>query len=60
MLGDASIVLTTDTYTSALTDLARAPPEAVAAQILRPTGWSAASPRSHAGLTSRRLIDPQG
>jgi hypothetical protein len=35
MLGHASIILTADTYTSVLPDLARTTAEAVAAQILK-------------------------
>jgi hypothetical protein len=44
MLGHASIILTADTYTSVLPDLARATAEAVAAQILK-------SARTPPGLT---------
>ena len=35
MLGHASIILTADTYTSVLPDLARTTAEAVAAQIMK-------------------------
>ena len=51
MLGHASIILTADTYTSVLPDLARATAEAVAAQILTAARTPAASPRPHPGLT---------
>jgi len=54
MLGHASIILTADTYTSVLPDLARATAEAVAAQILTAARTPPASPRSHPGLTRRR------
>ena len=47
MLGHASIILTADTYTSVLPDLARATAEAVAARILK----AARTPRPHRGLT---------
>jgi hypothetical protein len=45
MLAHASIILTADTYTSVLPDLARATAEAVAAQILK-------AARTHPGLTA--------
>jgi integrase len=52
MLGHASIILTADTYTSVLPDLARATADAVAAQILKaartPPGLTAAPPWPHA------------
>ncbi len=48
MLGHASIILTADTYTSVLPDLARATAEAVAAQILTAARTPAASPWPHA------------
>jgi len=60
MLGHASIILTADTYTSVLPDLARATAEAVAAQILQAArtppasqtpGLTAASPWPHAPVT---------
>ena len=55
MLGHASIILTADTYTSVLPDLARATADAVAAQILtaRPDtpGLTAAPPWPHAPAT---------
>ena len=54
MLGHASIILTADTYTSVLPDLARATAEAVAAQILktaRTPGLTAAPPWPHAPTT---------
>ena len=54
MLGHASIILTADTYTSVLPDLARATAEAVAAQILKAARTPPASPRPHPGLTRRR------
>jgi hypothetical protein len=60
MLGHASIILTADTYTSVLPDLARATAEAVAAQILTAARTPAASPRPHPGLTRRRHDHPQG
>jgi integrase-like protein len=60
MLGHASIILTADTYTSVLPDLARATAEAVAAQILKAARTPPASPRPHPGLTRRRHDHPQG
>jgi integrase len=52
MLGHASIILTADTYTSVLPDLARATAEAVAAQIRKAArtspGLTLASPWPHA------------
>ena len=54
MLGHASIILTADTYTSVLPDLAGATAEAVAAQILKAARTPPASPRPHPGLTTRR------
>jgi integrase len=54
MLGHASIILTADTYTSVLPDLARATAEAVAAQILKAARTPPASPRPHPGLTRQR------
>ena len=54
MLGHASIILTADTYTSVLPDLARATAEPVAAQILRAARTLPASPRPHPGPTRRR------
>ena len=60
MLGHASIILTADTYTSVLPDLARATAEAVAAQILKAARTPPASPRPHPGLTRRRHDQPQG
>ena len=57
MLGHASIILTADTYTSVLPDLARATAEAVAAQILTAArGLTAALSWPHA----RRHDHPQG
>jgi hypothetical protein len=48
MLGHASIILTADTYTSVLPDLARTTAEAVAAQIMKtartPPGLTTAHP----------------
>ena len=60
MLGHASIILTADTYTSVLPDLARATAEAVAAQILTAARTPPASPRPHPGLTRPRHDHPQG
>ena len=60
MLGHASIILTADTYTSVLPDLARATAETVAAQILKAARTPPASPRPHPGLTRRRHVHPQG
>jgi hypothetical protein len=54
MLGHASIILTADTYTSVLPDLARATAEAVAAQILQAARTPPASPQPHPGPTSPR------
>ena len=54
MLGHASIILTADTYTSVLPDLARATAEAVAAQILQAARTPPASPRPHPGPTRPR------
>ncbi|MBO0808740.1 MAG: site-specific integrase [Actinobacteria bacterium] len=52
MLGHASIVLTADTYTSVLPDVARATAQAVAAQIMKaartPPALTTASPWPHA------------
>jgi hypothetical protein len=52
MLGHASIILTADTYTSVLPDLARATADAVAAQILKAApdtpGLTMAPPWPHA------------
>ena len=57
MLGHASIILTADTYTSVLPDLARTTAEAVAAQILKaartPPGLTTASPWPHARSVDR-------
>ncbi|MGE5289033.1 MAG: tyrosine-type recombinase/integrase [Micromonosporaceae bacterium] len=50
MLGHASIILTADTDTSVLPDLARATADAVAAQILK----AARTPRPHPGPTRPR------
>ncbi|HEY2640760.1 MAG TPA: hypothetical protein VGI66_12875 [Streptosporangiaceae bacterium] len=51
MLGHASIVLTADTYTSVLPDVARKSAEAVAAEIMRagklPPGLTTAPPWPH-------------
>jgi hypothetical protein len=51
MLGHASIILTADTYTSVLPDLARTTAEAVAAQIIKatrtPPGLTTAPPWPH-------------
>jgi hypothetical protein len=51
MLGHASIILTADTYTSVLPDLACTTAEAVAARILKaartPPGLTTASPWPH-------------
>jgi integrase len=51
MLGHASIILTADTYTSVLPDLARTTAEAVAAQIMKaarkPPGLTTAPPWPH-------------
>jgi hypothetical protein len=46
MLGHASIILTADTYTSVLPDLARTTAEAVAAQIMK---TARTPPRPHHG-----------
>lgn len=54
MLGHASTILTTATYTSVLPDLARATAAAVAAQILQAARTPPASPRPYPGLTRRR------
>ena len=54
MLGHASIILTADTYTSVLPDLAQATAEAVAARILQAARTPAASPRPHPGRTRPR------
>ena len=51
MLGHASIILTADTYTSVLPDVARATAEAVAAQILKAARTPLASPWPHAPAT---------
>jgi len=56
MLGHASIILTADTYTSVLPDLARATAATVAAQILT----AARTPPPHPGLTRRRNDHPHG
>jgi hypothetical protein len=48
MLGPASIILTADTYTSVLPDLARTTAKAVAAQIMKA---ARTPPRPHHGPT---------
>jgi integrase len=57
MLGHASIILTADTYTSVLPDLARSTAKAVAAQIMKA---ARTPPRPHRGPTlaphTRRMI----
>ncbi len=57
LLGHASIVLTADTYTSVLPEVARDAAEATARLILRaartPPGRTPAPPRPHSGLTQR-------
>ena len=60
MPGHPSIILTADTCTSVLPDLARAAAQAVAAQILSAARTPPASPRPHPGLTRRRHDHPAG